>query len=130
MSADLKLHMRMTKRKVLPNSKELVVNYNKRTPAEEISEHNDPLRIDWTELPPDASKAPDYITGHEALRIPDHSRPRYKLFWPLQQGWFNEKEYDQKRAMFNDVASSLKKPSRLSSIYGARKTGNSTAVSI
>ncbi|KAL8822743.1 MAG: hypothetical protein Q9191_006529, partial [Dirinaria sp. TL-2023a] len=104
MSADLKIHMRTTKRKVLPNSKELVVNYNKRTPPEKISEHNDPFRIDWTELPLDPEKAPDYITGKEALRIPDHSNPRYKLFWPLQQGWYNEKEYDQKRTLFDDVS--------------------------
>ena len=104
MSADLKIHMRMHKRKVLPNSKELVVNFNKRFEPEIISEHNDPHRIDWTELPKNTQDAPDYITGEAALRIPDHSNPRYKLFWPLQYGWYNEKEYDQKGALFDDIS--------------------------
>lgn len=104
MCADLKIHMRMHKRKVLPNSKELVVNFNKRYEPETISEHNDPLRIDWTEIPSNPEDAPAYITGEAALRIPDHSTPRYKLFWPIQHGWYNEKEYGQKRDLFDDVS--------------------------
>ena len=104
MCAELKIHMRMNKRRVLPNSKELVVNYNKRTPPETISEHNDPLRIDWTELPKNPRQAPDFFTGKEALRIPDDSNPRYKLFWPLQRGWYNENEYSNKMMLFNDIS--------------------------
>ena len=103
MSAELKTYMRSNKQRVLPNSKELVVNYNKRIEYETISEHNDPLRIDWTEILPDPQKAPSFFTGKEALRIPDYSEPRYKLFWPLQHGQYNEKEYDQKLHLFNDV---------------------------
>lgn len=93
--------MRANKRRVLPNSKELVVNFNKRTPPETISEHNDPLRIDWTEIP---REAPDFFTGKEALRIPDYSTPRYKLFWPLQRGWYNENEYANKTLLYEDIA--------------------------
>lgn len=96
--------MRNNKRRVLPNSKELVVNYNRRTPPETISEHNDPLRIDWTELPNNPKDAPGYFTGKEALRIPDTSNPRYKLFWPLQRGWYNEHDYKEKKALYDDVA--------------------------
>ena len=104
MCADLKVHMRLNKRRVLPNSKELVVNYNRRTPPETISEHNDPLRIDWTELPRNPKEAPDFVTGKEALRIPDYSNPRYKLFWPLQQGWYNERDYENKTRLYEDIA--------------------------
>jgi actin-related protein 8 len=100
MSADLKIRMRNNKRRLLPNSKELVVNYNRRTTPETISEHNDPQRIDWTEIPP--GKAPDYLTGHAALRIPEKSRPRYKLFWPLRNGSFNEQDYTQRNLLLND----------------------------
>ena len=97
--------MRANKRRVLPNSKELVVNFNRRTPPETIGEHNDPLRIDWTEISEPAAniKAPDYYTGLEALRIPESSNPRYKLFWPLRHGWFNEKDYDKKKSLFDDI---------------------------
>ena len=104
MCADLKIHMRNNKRRVLPNSKELVVNYNRRTPPETISEHNDPLRVDWTELPSNQEDAPGYFTGKSALRIPDTSNPRYKLFWPLQQGWYNEHDYNEKKTLYDDVA--------------------------
>ncbi|KAI9820290.1 MAG: actin-like protein arp8 [Pycnora praestabilis] len=104
MSAELKVHMRNNKRRVLPNSKELVVNYNRRTPPETISEHNDPHRIDWTELPSNPQKAPDFFTGHAALRIPDNSKPRYKLFWPLQRGWFNERDYASKTLLYEDFS--------------------------
>ncbi len=104
MCADLKIHMRANKRRVLPNSKELIVNYNKRAPPETISEHNDPLRIDWTEISADPTQAPDYFTGKEALRIPDLSNPRYKLFWPLRCGWYNESDYREKKDLYEDIA--------------------------
>jgi actin-related protein 8 len=104
MCAELKIHMRANKRRVLPNSKELVVNYNSRMNPEHISEHNDPLRIDWTEVPKDPKQAPEYYIGKEALRVPDDSTPRYKLFWPLQRGWYNEGEYNNKSFMFEDIS--------------------------
>ena len=107
MCADLKVHMRNNKRRVLPNSKELVVNYNRRAPPEKISEHNDPLRIDWTEIPSNPKQAQEFYTGKEALRIPDQSNPRYKLFWPLQHGWYNEHEYDDKTLLHKDIATIL-----------------------
>lgn len=103
MSAELKTHMRLNKRRVLPNSKEMVVNYNRRTPPEIISEHNDPLRIDWTEIPTNEKEAPEYVTGKAALRIPDDSNPRYKLRWPIQHGWCNEREHESKRLLYLDL---------------------------
>ena len=104
MCGDLKVHMRANKRRVLPNSKELIVNYNKRTPPETIREHNDPHRIDWTEIPENTRDAPSFFTGKDALRIPDTSNPRYKLFWPLQHGWFNEKDYAAKSDIYDDMS--------------------------
>ena len=104
MCADLKIRMRSNKRRVLPNSKELIVNYNKRTPPETISEHNDPFRVDWTEIPAGPKERLGYLTGKEALRIPDKSIPRYKLFWPLRHGWYNESEYVEKKDMYDDIA--------------------------
>jgi actin-related protein 8 len=101
MSADLKVHMRQNKRRMLPNSKEMVVNYNRRTVPEIISEHNDPMRAEWTEL---SSPPPEYIVGQPALRVPDSSKPRYKLYWPIQNGWCNEKDYTSKRSLFLDIS--------------------------
>ncbi|KAF2135918.1 uncharacterized protein K452DRAFT_303194 [Aplosporella prunicola CBS 121167] len=104
MSAELKTRMRANKRRVLPNSKELVVNYNRRTPPENISEHNDPHRVEWTHIPDDPKEAPDYLLGTAALRIPEESNPRYKLFWPIRHGWFNEQDYQTKNLLFQDLS--------------------------
>ncbi|RAH59772.1 chromatin remodeling complex subunit [Aspergillus piperis CBS 112811] len=101
MSAELKTHMRQNKRRTLPNSKEMVVNFNRRTVPETISEHNDPMRVEWTEIP---DPAPEYIVGQAALRIPDDSKPRYKLYWPIRHGWCNERDYDNKRLLFLDIS--------------------------
>lgn len=101
MSADLKVHMRQNKRRMLPNSKEMVVNYNRRTTPDIISEHNDPMRVEWTEL---SSPPPEYIIGQAALRVPDSSKPRYKLYWPIRNGWCNETDYDSKRMLFLDIS--------------------------
>ena len=101
MCAELKTHMRQNKRRTLPNSKEMVINYNRRTVPEPISEHNDPLRVEWTEL---SNPPPEHIAGQPALRIPDESKPRYKLYWPLRYGWCNERDYKSKRLMFLDFS--------------------------
>ncbi|KAI9732631.1 MAG: actin-like protein arp8 [Cirrosporium novae-zelandiae] len=103
MTANLKLQMRNNKRRLLPNSKELVVNYNRKSDPEIIPEHNDPLRIDWTEIPSNPKAAPDYVCGKDALRIPDFSKPRYKLFWPIRHGWYNEHDYKSKTLLLEDV---------------------------
>lgn len=66
MAADFKIYRRNNKRRVLPNSRELVVNWNSRNAPETISEHNDPQRVDWTEI---ESPAPEYLTGHAAMRM-------------------------------------------------------------
>lgn len=100
MSQDLKARMRNNKRRLLPNPKELVVNYNKKVQYDEISQHNDPQQIEFTEVL--ADKAPSYFTGNAALRIPEKSRPRYRLTWPLRQGWFNERDYTAKNLLYND----------------------------
>ncbi|KAI9732263.1 MAG: actin-like protein arp8 [Claussenomyces sp. TS43310] len=98
MSNDLKIDMRANKRKVLPNSKELVVNFNRRTPPEKIPEHNDPVRVEFTD--PTTSK---YYTGLAAQRIPDDSEPKYSLFWPMQHGRLNEEAYHEKQSLLGDL---------------------------
>ena len=103
MTNELQVRMRFNKRRVLPQSKVMVTSYNKRTEPDVITEHNDPMRIDWTELPADPNAAPEYIVGKEALRIPDNSVPRYKLHWPMRCGWINEQDYDSRRFLYQDI---------------------------
>ena len=98
-SNELKVRMRMNKRKVLPQSRDMVTSYNRRATYDTINEHNDTMHIDWT----DVSKAPDYIAGQAALRIPEQSNPRYKLYWPIRHGLVNENDYDSVRNLYNDI---------------------------
>jgi len=109
MCNELKVDMRANKRKVLPNSKELVVNFNRRTEPEVISQHNDPLQIDWTDVADSANSDPasSVFIGQQAQRIPDDSVPKYKLWWPLQHGWLNEDDYLTKAQLFNDFETLL-----------------------
>jgi len=100
MASEFKTFRRMNKRRVLPNSRELVTKWNSSNPPERIPEHSDPLRIDWTEI--DSSSAPDYIVGEAALRIPEDSRPRYQLYWPIRNGWLNEKNYHNRGMLESD----------------------------
>jgi len=99
LSTELKVRMRMNKRKVLPQSRDMVTSYNRRTAYDTITEHNDTMRIDWT----DTKDGPESITGRAALRIPDESKPRYKLYWPIRYGWLNEKDYRSKRYLYDDI---------------------------
>ena len=102
MAADFKITRRQNKRRVLPNSRELVTKWNSTNPPEMISIHNDPLQIDWTELPPNPKLAPSYIVGSAALRIPERSKPRYQLRWPIRHGWLNENDYDSRNMLYRD----------------------------
>jgi actin-related protein 8 len=110
---DLKIDMRANKRKVLPNSKELVQNFNRRTEAEIIPEHNDPVQIDWTDVAAQngsnaSSSTPCYV-GHQAERIPDDSEPKFRLWHPIQHGWFNEDDYDTEEHLHDSFETLLEK---------------------
>jgi actin-related protein 8 len=106
---DLKVEMRANKRKVLPNSKELVQTFNRRTDAEVIEKHNDPLEIEWTDI--NTLEDPDSLAscfiGNEAMRIPDDSNPKFKLWWPLRYGSWNEDDYDSQEHLYDDFETLL-----------------------
>ncbi|TLS31399.1 hypothetical protein PpBr36_03608 [Pyricularia pennisetigena] len=109
MSNDLKVDMRANKRKVLPNSKELVQNFNRRTKGETIPKHNDPIEVAWTDvgtLEDEASLASCFI-GHQAQLIPNDSNPKFKLWWPMQHGWLNEDEYTSAERLHDDFETIL-----------------------
>ncbi|KAI3343922.1 hypothetical protein F4824DRAFT_26227 [Ustulina deusta] len=114
MCNDLKVDMRANKRKVLPNSKELVVNYNRRTEPEKIPKHNDPQEIDWTDV--NGLEDPDSVAscfiGNAAQRVPDDSNPKFKLWWPIQHGALNEDDYATAEHLYDDFETLLDKAIR------------------
>lgn len=98
MATEFRAYRRANKRRVLPNSRELVTKWNSTTPPDRITKHNDPVEIDWTET----SDGPEYIVGERALRIPEESKPKYRLYWPWQHGWLNEKDYTSRNLLLRD----------------------------
>ncbi|KAF2970309.1 hypothetical protein GQX73_g3282 [Xylaria multiplex] len=114
MCNDLKVDMRANKRKVLPNSKELVVNYNRRTEPEKIPKHNDPQEIDWTDVNSleDPQSVASCFIGNAAQRVPDDSSPKFKLWWPIQYGALNEDDYATAEHLYDDFETLLDKAIR------------------
>ncbi|KAI0480212.1 hypothetical protein GGR56DRAFT_687195 [Xylariaceae sp. FL0804] len=114
MCNDLKVDMRANKRKVLPNSKELVVNYNRRAEPEKIPKLNDRLQVDWTEIDQleDPESAASCFIGHAAQRVPDDSDPKFKLWWPIRHGWLNEDDYATAEHLYDDFETLLDKAIR------------------
>ncbi|KAI0802610.1 hypothetical protein GGR55DRAFT_418866 [Xylaria sp. FL0064] len=114
MCNDLKVDMRANKRKVLPNSKELVVNYNRRTEPEKIPKHNDPQEIDWTDVNSleDPDSAASCFIGNAAQRVPDDSDPKFKLWWPIQHGALNEDDYATAEHLYDDLETLIDKAIR------------------
>ncbi|KAI0460392.1 hypothetical protein F5B21DRAFT_6060 [Xylaria acuta] len=114
MCNDLKVDMRANKRKVLPNSKELVVNYNRRTEPEKIPKHNDPQEIDWTDVNSldDPGSAASCFVGNAAQRVPDDSATKFKLWWPIQHGVLNEDDYATAEHLYDDLETLLDKAIR------------------
>ncbi|KAI0535214.1 hypothetical protein GGR58DRAFT_480011 [Xylaria digitata] len=114
MCNDLKVDMRANKRKVLPNSKELVVNYNRRTEPEKIPKHNDPQEIDWTDVNSleDPESVASCFIGNAAQRVPDDSSPKFKLWWPIQYGALNEDDYATAEHLYDDLETLLDKAIR------------------
>lgn len=107
--SELKIDMRANKRKVLPNSKELVVNYNRRADPEVIPVHNDPLQVEWTDIKSldDPNSVASCFIGNQAQRVPDDSKPKFKLWWPIQHGWFNEDDYTNEEHLYDDFETLL-----------------------
>ncbi|KAI1800637.1 actin-like ATPase domain-containing protein [Daldinia bambusicola] len=114
MSNDLKVDMRSRKLRVLPNSKELVVNHNRRVESKEISLHNDALQIEWTDVNAleDPNSLASCFIGQAAQRIPDDSNPKFKLWWPMQHGWLNEDDYTTAEHLYDDFETLLDKAIR------------------
>jgi actin-related protein 8 len=82
---DFKERMKYYKRRIIPNSNDIVANFNKKVQPETIPEHNDVHRLEF--LKPKGEK---FFIGADAMRVPNGYRLRYPL---ITSSKFNEKEY-------------------------------------
>ncbi|GBB85001.1 hypothetical protein RclHR1_11590005 [Rhizophagus clarus] len=95
---ELKERMKASKRRPVANAQSQVHSFNKSAHPETIADHNDPYRIDWTIADDDV----EYYVGEKALRLPD-SVDSFKLFYPIQHGEFNTRDYDSIKAIVGDL---------------------------
>ena len=64
LDAILKARLKAAKKRTVPNARELVASYNRRSQYEELLDINDPEQIEWIDLGPEQK----YVTG-EAVRF-------------------------------------------------------------
>ncbi|TPX62901.1 hypothetical protein PhCBS80983_g00058 [Powellomyces hirtus] len=106
---DLKQRMREQKIRSVPNAHSQVVGYNEQIIPESIPDHNDPYKIDWTEVTDEMN----HIVGLKALRLASLKTTQtsaapgreyqFRAFYPIQHGLLNVKDYTSARACMADM---------------------------
>lgn len=98
---DFRARMRYYKRRILPNSRETVINFNKRQVSEKIEDHNDPNKKEW--INPDKQTNKRFFVGEDALNLATKNpnqvntskdgESQWILRYPMINGNFNENSY-------------------------------------
>ncbi|EIW69617.1 hypothetical protein TREMEDRAFT_62486 [Tremella mesenterica DSM 1558] len=73
-----------------------VVTYNQKVKPEPVPEHNDPYRIDWTEV-----GERGYLVGEEALQLPPDSG--FDVKYPILHRGLNTEDWSSLRHLLDDV---------------------------
>lgn len=98
---ELKWRMKAAKRRAVPNADAQVVSFNSQAVHETIPDHNDPYKVEWTEVP--SKGAASYFVGDKALNLPIDKHPEYQLFYPWKHGSLNHQDYDSIEAVLGDL---------------------------
>ncbi|KAI5955756.1 ARP8 [Candida jiufengensis] len=103
-SKDFRARMRFYKRRIIPNSRETVANYNKKQESEKIPDHNDPNKKEW--IKPDSSKK--FYAGEDALKL--NLEDGWNLRYPMINSNFNEysKDYKSRQEILGDLTNIIK----------------------
>lgn len=105
LTKDFKARMKYYKRRILPNSRELAANFNRRQQPEDIPDHNDPYRKEWLDVSDARSLRPVYA-GDDALKLPLGDKfNRYVLRYPIANGQFNDRSaaYASPQQLLGDI---------------------------
>ncbi|KAI8391391.1 uncharacterized protein BYT42DRAFT_509384 [Radiomyces spectabilis] len=99
---ELKWRMKNAKRRAVPNAEAQVSSFNRQAVQETIPDHNDPYKVEWTEIPQTGDK-PAYFVGDKALNLPIADDSEYRLFYPWQHGTLNKLDYPCLEAVLGDL---------------------------
>ncbi|CAI5757793.1 unnamed protein product [Candida verbasci] len=102
-SKEFKARMRFYKRRILPNSRETALYFNKKQIAEKIPDHNDPLKKEWIN-----EYDQKYYVGEDALKLVLSGD--WILRYPMINGNFNEfsRDYQSRQEIIGDLALIIK----------------------
>lgn len=78
---------------------------NSKAKPESIPEHNDPRRIEWTEL-----EGREYMVGNDAIRLP--SSKGWKVRYPIVQRRFNTRDWQSHQLLLDDFTRILQESLR------------------
>ncbi|KAI7854151.1 hypothetical protein BDC45DRAFT_569273 [Circinella umbellata] len=98
---ELKWRMKAAKRRAVPNAEGQVIGFNTQAYQETIPDHNDPYKVEWTEV--DKVHKPEYFVGDKALNLPIADNPEYRLMYPWTYGTFNSQDYDSIEHVLGDL---------------------------
>ncbi|KAH3688693.1 hypothetical protein WICPIJ_000293 [Wickerhamomyces pijperi] len=95
---DFRDRMRYYKRRLVPNSNDMVSNYNKKIIPEKIPEHNDIHRIEFINPKQNSAR---YYVGEDAFKLDSEA---YRLRYPLlTHGKFNHQEYKSPQELTGEI---------------------------
>ncbi|KAI9270798.1 hypothetical protein BDA99DRAFT_433986 [Phascolomyces articulosus] len=98
---ELKWRMKAAKRRAVSNAEGQVVGFNTQAYQETIPDHNDPYKVEWTEV--SKTNKPEYFVGDKALNLPIADNPEYRLMYPWTYGTFNSQDYDSIEQVLGDL---------------------------
>ncbi|KAI8992369.1 hypothetical protein BDB01DRAFT_778238 [Pilobolus umbonatus] len=98
---ELKWRMKNAKRRAVPNAEGQVLGFNSSAFKEMIPDHNDPYKVEWTEV--DKTNKPEYFVGEKALNLPISKDSEYRVFYPWKHGTLNNQDYDSINQVLGDI---------------------------
>ncbi|KAI9485473.1 MAG: hypothetical protein EXX96DRAFT_473196 [Benjaminiella poitrasii] len=96
---ELKWRMKNAKRRAVPNAEGQVIGFNTNAPKEKIPDHNDPYKVEWT----DVSSGADFFVGEKALNVPISDNSEYRINYPWKYGTINNQDYSSLNEVLEDL---------------------------
>ncbi|CEP08259.1 hypothetical protein [Parasitella parasitica] len=96
---ELRWRMKNAKRRAVPNAESQVVGFNAAAVKETILDHNDPYKVEWTEV----NKDIPYFVGEKALNVPVTKNSLYSVRYPWKNGTINNQDYPSVNAVLSDL---------------------------
>ncbi|KAG2203224.1 hypothetical protein INT46_002506 [Mucor plumbeus] len=96
---ELRWRMKNAKRRAVPNAEGQVIGFNTTAVKETILDHNDPYKVEWTEV----NKNIPYFVGEKALNVPVSKNSLYNVRYPWKNGTMNNQDYPSVNAVLSDL---------------------------